>query len=49
MGRYGDVSGRLVRFDDSGLQKVYEHFEKNLDDICRIADSEEIQLNRNTH
>lgn len=35
---------RLVRFDDNGLQKVYEHFENNLDDICKIANSEKIAL-----
>ncbi len=37
-------TGRLVRFDDNGLQNVYEHFEKNLDDICKIANSEKIAL-----
>jgi tetratricopeptide (TPR) repeat protein len=36
--------GRLVGFKDKKLQTVYKHFEKNLDDICRIADSKKIPL-----
>lgn len=35
---------RLVSFDDKALQKVFKHFEENLQSICKTADSKKIPL-----